>query len=145
MVDMHKVVTDVRDRLVGRAHEKNVHLDLVVEQAFSTFGNKTMLERMIENVVHNAIKFSHDRGTVRIILKHKVIHISDSGIGMSDKDKNHIFERFYSADTSRNEYNKNGVGLGLSIVRQIADLHKVTIVIDSEQDRGTSFQFSFLQ
>lgn len=144
-VDMNKVINNVCNRLAGQAYKKNVQLDLVVEQAFSTFGNKTMLERMIENVLHNAIKFSHDGGIVEIVLKARAIRISDAGIGMSPQNKIHIFERFYTADTSRNEYNKDGVGLGLSIARQIADLHKISIQIDSEQGRGTVLEFSFPQ
>ncbi len=145
VVDIREVIHCVVHRLAGQAHEKDIRLDLMVEQAFSTFGNKIMLERMIENVVHNAIKFSHNGGMVKIILKDRMVSISDSGIGMSPENQAHIFERFYSADTSRNEYNKNGVGLGLSIVRKIADIHKIAIHIDSEQSHGTVFQFSFLQ
>lgn len=145
MVDMNEVTTDVVNRLTRQADLKDVRLDVVVEQTFFTFGNRTMLERMIENVVHNAIKFSHDGSTVKIVLKDNLIRISDDGIGMSPETKTHIFERLYTADSSRNEYNKNGVGLGLAIVRQIAYLHKITIKIDSEQGRGTVFQFSFLQ
>lgn len=144
-VDMREVITSVVNRLEEQAHKKSVRLDVVVEQDFSTCGNQRMLERMIENVVHNAIKFSHNDGTVNIVLKEKVVRISDTGIGMSPEHKTHMFERFYTADTSRNEYNKNGVGLGLSIVRQIATLHKITMKIDSQQNRGTVFQFLFLQ
>lgn len=144
-INLNEVISGVVDRLAIQAQEKNVRLDLMVKQTFSTLGNKTRLERMIENVVHNAIKFSHDGGTVEIVLKDKTVLISDAGIGMSPEDKTHIFERFYTADRSRNEYNKNGVGLGLAIVRQIADLHKITIKVDSEPGRGTVFQFSFLQ
>lgn len=144
-VDMNKVINNVVNRLAGQAHEKNVRLDLLVEQAFTTFGNKIMLERMIENVVHNAIKFSHQGGIVKIVVRDKMVRISDSGIGMSPEHKTHMFERLYTADSARNEYNKNGLGLGLAIVRQIADLHKITIQIDSEQGRGTVLQFSFLQ
>lgn len=145
MVELNEVTSDVLNRLAGQAHEKNVRLDLVVERTFSTYGNKIMLERMIENVVHNAIKFSHDGGTVKIFLNDRIVCISDSGIGMSQENQTHIFERFYTVDSSRNEYNKNGAGLGLSIVRQIADLHKISIRIDSVEGRGTVFQFSFLQ
>lgn len=145
IVDLTEIVNCVIHRLEGQAHAKNVQLNVVGEHTFSTLGNKTMLERMIENVVHNAIKFSHCGGVVKIILKNRAVYISDTGIGMSPEDKIHIFERFYTADNSRNEYNKNGVGLGLSIVRQIADLHKIAITIDSEEGRGTVIQFSFLQ
>lgn len=145
MVELNEVTSNVMNRLAGQAHEKNVQLDLVVERTFSTYGNKIMLERMIENVVHNAIKFSHDGSTVKVVLNDRIVCISDSGIGMSQENQAHIFERFYTVDSSRNEYNKNGAGLGLSIVRQIADLHKISIRIDSEEGRGTVFYFSFLQ
>lgn len=145
MVDLNGVIDSVIHRLIGPAQEKGIRLDLIVEQTFSTFGNKTMLERMIENVVHNAIKFSHQDGTVKILLKDKAVLISDTGIGMAPENRTHLFERFYTVDRSRNEQNKNGIGLGLSIVREIADLHKITIVVDSKLDQGTVFTFSFLQ
>ena len=145
MVDMNEVINSVVSRLAEQAHEKNVQLDLAVEQAFSTLGNQTRLERMIENVVHNAIKFSHEGGMVKIVVRDKTVSVSDTGVGISPENKTHIFERFYTADTARNEYNKNGVGLGLAIVRQIADLHKITIKVDSKEGRGTTFHFSFLQ
>lgn len=144
-VDMHKIVMGVTQRLAEYAHEKEVQFDISVEQEVFTFGNEIMLERMVENVVHNAIKFSHTVGTVKIILADTTLSIRDAGIGMSPETKMHIFERFYIADRARNEYNKNGVGLGLSIVRQIADGHKIRIHVDSELGQGTIFTFAFLQ
>jgi two-component system phosphate regulon sensor histidine kinase PhoR len=108
-------------------------------------GNRTMLERMIENVLHNAIKFSHDGGVVQTEFRNKEIRISDTGVGMSPEHLAHVFERFYTVDIARSEHNKNGIGLGLSIVRQIANLHKITLKIDSKKDRGTVFSFTFLQ
>jgi signal transduction histidine kinase len=144
-VDLKKALTRVTGRLAGQAQAKNVTIDLQTEHNFSTLGNQIMVERMFENVLHNAIKFSHHGGTVHLVINDKTVSISDNGIGMSPENISHIFERFYTADSSRNEYNKNGVGLGLSIVRQIANLHRVTITVESEQDRGTVFLFSFLQ
>jgi signal transduction histidine kinase len=104
-VDIREVIDNVVSRLARQAQEKNVQLDLMTEKTFLTLGNKTRLERMFENVVHNAIKFSHEGGTVKIVLRDKVVSVSDTGIGMSPENKSHIFERFYTADSARNEYN----------------------------------------
>jgi signal transduction histidine kinase len=139
------VVATVAKRLEALAIKKGVTIVVDLEKAFSIIGNKTALERMIENVVHNAIKFSHEKGEIKILVTDKSVVISDSGIGMSVKDQSQVFERFYTADSSRNEFNKQGVGLGLSIVRQIAALHNVAVSVDSEQGRGTTVHFTFLQ
>jgi signal transduction histidine kinase len=144
-VDLSQVVISVTQRLTEYAHKKGIQCNLMIKQGVFIFGNEIMLERMVENVVHNAIKFSHNGGTIEIILTDTTMSIKDIGIGMSPETKIHIFERFYTADSSRNEYNKNGVGLGLSIVRQIADLHKIRMHVDSELGQGTVFTFSFLQ
>ena len=68
--------------------------------------------------------------------------ITDTGIGISEDDQAHIFERFYTADTSRTRSNGGGSGLGLSIAQKIIEMHNGTIVVASKPGQGTTFSVS---
>ena len=94
------------------------------------------------NLIHNSIKFTPSGGTITIQLKeHETVvevRIRDSGIGISEEQKQHIFERFYKADSSRNRA-YGGSGLGLAIVKKVLDLHQGEIKVESEEGKGTEF------
>ena len=100
------------------------------------------LQRLILNLLDNAIKFTQDGG--RVLLRVSAdggsarIEVSDTGIGMSPEQAGHVFERFYQADASRSAPNE-GVGLGLSLVKWIVDRHHGTIAIDSRLGEGSTF------
>ena len=100
-----------------------------------------MLQRMLANIVDNAVKYTPSGGTVEVSLsesdKHDVtISIRDTGIGISATDLPHIFERFYRCDRSRSE---PGTGLGLRLARAISRAHGGDITVMSAVDRGSSF------
>jgi heavy metal sensor kinase len=100
------------------------------------------LQRLILNLLDNAIKFTQEGG--RVLLRVSAdggsarIEVSDTGIGMSPEQAGHVFERFYQADASRSAPNE-GVGLGLSLVKWIVDRHHGTIAIDSRLGEGSTF------
>ena len=68
--------------------------------------------------------------------------IEDTGIGISEVDQQHVFERFYKADKSRTRANNSGSGLGLSIVQKIVEMHHGTITVESKVGVGTTFVVS---
>jgi signal transduction histidine kinase len=100
------------------------------------------LQRMILNLLDNAIKFTQEGG--RVVLRVSAdadtarIDVSDTGIGMSPEQAGHAFERFYQADASRSAPN-DGVGLGLSLVKWIVDRHHGTIAVHSRPGEGSTF------
>lgn len=107
-------------------------------------------ERFIEVFIiffDNAIKYSPIKSTIHLSSKkidgHAQVIIQDEGVGISEKDIPHIFERFYRADTSRTQSSQEGYGLGLSIAKEILDSHKATIKVKSEVEKGTTFIISF--
>jgi two-component system sensor histidine kinase ResE len=91
--------------------------------------------------LNNAIKFTNDFGRVKIIVNNSSreieIIISDTGIGIPDKDLPYIFQRFYRA--SRPGADVPGTGVGLVFVKQVVDLHKGLITVQSDVDNGTTF------
>ncbi|NTV89306.1 MAG: cell wall metabolism sensor histidine kinase WalK [Clostridiales bacterium] len=103
------------------------------------------IERVLYNLIHNAIKFSPEESTIKIIIaeqKNKVqITVEDQGIGIDSEEKDMIWDRFYKSDKSRSN-DKTGTGLGLAIVRNIIHEHGQEIWVDSEAGTGTSFTFT---
>lgn len=104
-------------------------------------GNR--IHQVVLNLLHNAIKFTPQGGKITIDAKEEpnlvVFSISDTGVGMHEKDLARIFERFYKADRSRTT---EGTGLGLSIARHIIEEHGGKIWADSKIGAGSTFYFS---
>ncbi|MDC6155881.1 envelope stress sensor histidine kinase HitS [Bacillus albus] len=121
--------------------EKEIELDLDLEKVHITADQESMSQVWI-NLIHNSIKFTPSSGTISIKLKEYEtlveVRIRDSGIGISEEQKQHIFERFFKADSSRNRA-YGGSGLGLAIVKKVVDLHQGEIKVESEEGNGTEF------
>ncbi|WP_057915003.1 sensor histidine kinase [Peribacillus muralis] len=121
--------------------EKELEMDISLEKV-SIFADADLMSQVWTNLIHNSIKFTQHHGTITISLQQvddqAKITISDTGIGISEQDQFHIFERFYKADLAR-ERTKSGSGLGLSIVKRIIDMHDGSITVKSELEKGTTF------
>src|SRR6185436_2348146 len=103
-------------------------------------GDAGWLERLLLNLLDNAIKFTPSGGRVAVAVtsdeRHVVLRVEDSGIGIGSEALPHVFERFYQVDTARSREG-GGAGLGLSLGRWIAERHHATIEISSEPGKGT--------
>ena len=101
------------------------------------------IPQAVMNVIDNAIKYTSPGGNIKVSLKdreHYVeIKISDNGIGMTQEELTHIFDRFYRIDKARSSDNIKGTGLGLSIVKWIVEAHNGKIFVDSQPKKGTNF------
>ncbi|PFX56493.1 two-component sensor histidine kinase [Bacillus wiedmannii] len=121
--------------------KKEIELALDLEKVHIIADQESMSQVWI-NLIHNSIKFTPIGGTITIQLKEYEtlveVRIRDSGIGISEEQKQHIFERFYKVDSSRNR-TYGGSGLGLAIVKKVLDLHQGEIKVESEEGNGTEF------
>ena len=103
-------------------------------------GDKGRLQRVVANLIDNALKYTGPGGQVCIALEdghsHITISVTDSGIGIDAHDLPHIFDRFYRADRSRSTC---GNGLGLSLAQAFVKTHRGTIEVDSAPDKGSTF------
>ncbi|PQZ53433.1 MULTISPECIES: envelope stress sensor histidine kinase HitS [Bacillus] len=121
--------------------EKEIELDLDLEKVHVTADQESMSQVWI-NLIHNSIKFTPSGGTITIQLKEHEelveVRIHDNGIGISEEQKQHVFERFYKADSSRNRAH-GGSGLGLAIVKKVVDLHQGEIKVKSTEGNGAEF------
>lgn len=114
----------------------------MVDARFSIIGDLAMIKQSLRIIVQNAEKYSPDGTAITLSATADATHtgyvVQDEGIGMSQKDAAHAFERFYRSDGARNETNA-GSGLGLSIAKWIVDTHNGTIDVLSREGVGTRF------
>lgn len=125
------------------AKYRKVNLRVSGEMDCEIWGDPILIQRALFNLVENGILYNRPDGSVEISCCNKgnqvVIEVRDTGIGISDKDQSHIFQRFYRATEIR-ENNHNGKGLGLAITEHIIRLHQGYIKIESHQNLGSVFR-----
>jgi signal transduction histidine kinase len=123
---------------------KEIEMNVDLEEIEIT-ADKDLLSQVWINLIHNSIKFSSPGGEIEIkAFKTNgiaIITISDTGLGISKEDQEHIFERFFKADKSRTK-SDGGSGLGLSIAKKIVEMHHGNISVKSQIGEGTIFTIS---
>ncbi len=140
-MDITAIVRDACELFQAPAEDKDLRLVCDAQGNFSIFGDNRLIQRMIANLLDNAIKYTPAGGTVHVSVhpqnNHSVaITVKDTGVGISDRDISRIFERFYRCDPSRSEA---GIGLGLSFARAIARAHNGDITVTSTPQKGSTF------
>ena len=143
-VNINTLAEEVITRLVPQASRQQVSIsaklnpDLPVVQA-----DKERIQQVLVNLLHNAIKFTPAGGKIEVSTdldgQTVIIQVSDTGIGISQEDLPHIFERFFKADKSRSS---GGTGLGLAIAKHIIQIHGGYVWVRSELGKGSTFGFS---
>ena len=102
--------------------------------------DKQLFSRALENLLSNAIRYSKAGDEIAISASETsdayIVSVSDTGIGIAEKELDHIFDMFYRATDSRRE---EGMGIGLSVVKSIVDTHGWTIGVASEAGKGSTF------
>lgn len=105
------------------------------------------IEELFLILLDNAIKYSPKSSTIKFTAtkknKHLIVKVIDQGIGISQKDLPHIFDRFYRADNARTKNSSSGYGLGLSIAQKIVDQHHASISVNSSPKNGSIFSVTF--
>ena len=129
-------------QLAGKAEEKKVSVYMQCGDS-SIIGSQTLLYRMFYNIIENAIKYNKEGGEIYVKAEQKdqtvTVQIKDTGVGMEPEDIKYIFDPFYRADKSRSQQIQ-GSGLGMSIVKLIAERCRGGIRIESEPDAGTTVE-----
>lgn len=119
---------------------KNIDIAFNVEDNIHINSDEELMKIVWANLFSNAIKFTPSGGTITVNLTNHidkiVVSISDTGCGMDEETKTHIFEKFYQGDTSHSE---KGNGLGLSLVKRIIDLTDSEISVESTLNKGSTF------
>lgn len=128
------------------AARKNIHLSFDSGTSDNTrvFADSERIKQVLINLIDNSAKYTPEEGKITIRTKsdgeYVSIKVEDTGLGIPKEDLPRIFERFYRVDKTRSR-DMGGSGLGLSIVKHILELHNSLIKVESEVDKGTSFEF----
>ena len=139
-------LTDLASSLVSQlepiAAAKSIDLRCEPSEAVVVNGDAGWLQRLLLNLIDNAVKFTreHGRVVVRVLRSgaHARIDVQDTGIGLSPADAQQVFERFFRADPARSS-STEGAGLGLNLVQWIAAEHHGTVTVQSRLGEGSTF------
>ncbi len=141
-VDINALLEATLKRLRPIARKRDVEVVLESIRPVTAEVDEGKVSQIFTNLVENAIKYNREHGWVKVLLDadHQffTVEISDSGIGIGEKDYEHIFERFYRVDKSHSR-EIGGTGLGLSITRNAVLLHRGSVKVSSVEGEGTCF------
>jgi two-component system phosphate regulon sensor histidine kinase PhoR len=145
-VDMVKLIQNAVADLKPLADEKNIRLEYVASGGIpEVFGDRNLIEQVLINLLSNAIKYSPKGAWARVAAAQQngsvAIVVQDNGLGIPKESIPRLFEKFYRV---RCDDRKDiiGTGLGLSLVKQIIDVHQGTIRVESEHGKGSTFTFT---
>src|ERR1035441_2133705 len=125
------------------ADDKRLRLETVVDPALGTvLGDKDKLEKIVLNLMFNALKFTPAGGRVELRAEKRdedfVLTVADTGMGISEKNLPHVFDRFWQADgSSKRKY--QGVGIGLALVKELVEIQGGKVTVQSQEGKGTTF------
>lgn len=139
---LNYVVHNVVRNLKPIADQKHIRIEIEERDRLQFHMDQGKIQQCLINLVSNAIKYTPENGKIRISVFREIndacVSISDTGIGIPEKDLNHIFDRFYRVDRARAR-TTGGSGLGLSIAKQIVTLHGGDIQVSSVINTGSTF------
>lgn len=140
---LSKLLTEIIIEFQDRADLKkqNLNFETTVDY-FTIKGNTELLRILLSNLVSNAIKYTQEGGNVNLSIEkqndHIVLDIQDNGSGISEDELPHIFDRFKKFGKDKESF-----GLGLALIKQIADYHNIQIQVSSNAQTGTHFKLLF--
>jgi signal transduction histidine kinase len=143
IVALDAIVRDEIERYEERAAEAGVQLSMTAQSTPKVHGTARDLALLVRNLVDNAIRYTRPGGRISVELGEDdgeaVLAVSDTGVGIPQRDLPRVFERFYRVDRARSR-ETGGTGLGLSIVRHVVENHAGRVSVESELGRGTRFE-----
>lgn len=144
VMDLGAVATSVAEYLRVLAEEKEQDLSVDVRAHVRARCDPAILRQGLMNLIHNAIKYAPDRGTIRVEVSKTpagdaAIEVKDTGPGIAAEHRARIFERFYRLDEGRSR-DTGGVGLGLAIARWAVEANGGRIELESEVGKGSIFR-----
>ena len=145
-INLKEMVDDISSSLEPQLLIDNLSIVKDVDPYAYLIANQKHIYQLLRNLIDNAIKYNVFNGKIYVTIKRKdnqvIISVRDTGVGISDKDQNQIFERFYRVDKARSR-KLGSSGLGLSIVRQVCNIYAATLSLESKLNVGTTITAIF--
>jgi two-component system phosphate regulon sensor histidine kinase PhoR len=142
-IDVPKVAREAAEILAATAKKRGIALSVHLQEIRPLSGNHDAIERLVLNLLENAIKYNRKGGSVDLRVGQNgdeiVLEVADTGIGIPSESVDRLFERFYRVDKGRSRQ-EGGTGLGLAIVKHATNLHDGRIEVESQLGRGTTFR-----
>ena len=140
--NMHDIIEEQIARFEPQARSKKISLQNSTPDQLRVEIDRTMIGRVLGNLIHNALKFTPGSGEITLGANQEkgavVVFVHDTGVGIPAEELPRIFERFYKVDQARGS---SGTGLGLSIARHVVEAHGGRIWAESKPGKGTTFYF----
>lgn len=145
-VNLREVIEKVLDVNLHQAERKHIAVSLKMSNNVPPIiGDRDMMEQVILNLFSNAIKYSPPNAAVEIRLRETdsdvTVEVEDTGYGISEESLPRIFDKFYRASDNEAVREESGTGLGLSLVKEIVELHGGRVAVKSELGKGSTFGF----
>jgi len=144
-INLYQLALTCVEMLGLNAEKHHVTISIQGKESYIE-GNRMMIEELLYNLCDNAIRYNNENGTVLVDVhpeeEQVILEVKDTGIGISKKHQERIFERFYRVDKSRSK-STGGTGLGLAIVKHIVEKHHAKLVVESETGQGTTMKVVF--
>jgi two-component system OmpR family sensor kinase len=144
VVDLSPVLSRLRALYEELGRERGVTLTIARCDAVRVYGNPDQIQRIIANLIENAIRYTPAGGQVSVtcgVDRTSVnVRVRDTGIGIAETDRHRVFERFWRSDPARSD--GAGAGLGLAVARALSERHGGAIALSSELGKGSTFTFS---
>ena len=142
-LDLSQILNKTVDLLRGKMESKKIALEMNISPHLTLIkGEKLSMERIFTNLIRNAIDYNREEGKISVKAKEEaecvVIEVSDTGIGIAQKDIPFIFDEFFRVKNRKTQH-ITGSGLGLSIVKKIVEGHGGSIQVRSEEGKGSTF------
>lgn len=140
-----ELMQDIAQEFQLEAEKKEISLNIALDPNIAmTIGDIGLIQRVLENLVRNAIRFTPNGGEITLQISERpasvAVSVTDSGPGIPESEIPRIFDRFYRSEQGEEALSESS-GLGLAIVKRILDLHDSRITVVSKPDTGTRFEF----
>ena len=148
--EVRELIEECVELVRPRAAERHITIDIRGAR-HTTEADRNKIKQVLLNLLTNAIKYNREGGTITCTVEtstdtpqcpegYLLVSVADTGLGMSEEEQSHIFEKFYRAPTVASDV--SGTGLGLAIARRIVEAHECYMGFTSEQGVGTTFYFT---
>ena len=143
--DVGELFTSIIEEMNEYAKNCNIEIDWdLCDDCPLVYGNAELIRRVFTNIIHNAVKYSKHGNLVEVTGKKDensfLLRVEDHGIGIKEEELQKIFDIFYRGENTRHDYKNEGIGLGLSLVRRIVDVHGGCIEVKSKLHEGTTVE-----